>query len=254
MSLSSVPLPGSDGRRNIPTEEEIAENLPAPEGAAQTPKSAPVQAAIRTQQEQHNPALAPWLRAQSVNVVRHTAALRPFRSDEFGKSAASPTEAHIQAANQLISRLRIGLMNLARQVNQSVENATLDPTPGHLQSAVSVKERAHDWVRAIEQVWDFYFELFGQRQSQYADWLLGTDRIALDCYQAAYRGIGVTKSVPTPPPFSYMRTGFSPATFRRLIPLRRLGSQLNPFPLIQLPLSSIGKSLDVGRGAARSFA
>jgi hypothetical protein len=41
--------------------------------------------------------------------------------------------------------------------------------------------------------------------------------------------------VPTPAPFSYMRTGFSPATFRRSIPLRRLGQQLNPFPLIQLP-------------------
>jgi hypothetical protein len=32
-----------------------------------------------------------------------------------------------------------------------------------------------------------------------------------------------------------MRTGFSPATFRRGIPLRRLGQQINPFPLIQLP-------------------
>ncbi len=32
-----------------------------------------------------------------------------------------------------------------------------------------------------------------------------------------------------------MRTGFSPATFRRGIPLRRLGRRLNPFPLVQLP-------------------
>jgi hypothetical protein len=32
-----------------------------------------------------------------------------------------------------------------------------------------------------------------------------------------------------------MRTGFSPATFRRGIRLRRLGRQLNPFPLVQLP-------------------
>jgi hypothetical protein len=32
-----------------------------------------------------------------------------------------------------------------------------------------------------------------------------------------------------------MRTGFAPATFRRGIPLSRLGRQLNPFPLIQLP-------------------
>ena len=32
-----------------------------------------------------------------------------------------------------------------------------------------------------------------------------------------------------------MRTGFSPATYRRNIPLRKLGRQLNPFPLVQLP-------------------
>jgi hypothetical protein len=32
-----------------------------------------------------------------------------------------------------------------------------------------------------------------------------------------------------------MRTGFSPATFRRAIPLQRLGKQMNPFPLVQLP-------------------
>jgi hypothetical protein len=100
---------------------------------------------------------------------------------------------------------------------------------------VRSKEQAHDWVRAIERIWDFYFELFGQRQSRFGEWLLGCDRIALDCYQQAYTGLGVARSIPAPPPFSYMRTGFSPATFRRGIPLRRLGRQLNPFPLIQLP-------------------
>jgi len=34
---------------------------------------------------------------------------------------------------------------------------------------------------------------------------------------------------------SYSATGFAPGTFRRGIPLKRLGKQLNPFPLIQLP-------------------
>ena len=28
--------------------------------------------------------MQPWLRAQSINVTRHAAALRPFRLDEFG--------------------------------------------------------------------------------------------------------------------------------------------------------------------------
>jgi hypothetical protein len=48
--------------------------------------------------------------------------------------------------------------------------------------------------------------------------------------------LGVAKSIPAPAPFSYMKTGFSPATFRRGIPLTKLGQQINPFPLIQLPL------------------
>ncbi|HXN47794.1 MAG TPA: hypothetical protein VN893_14200, partial [Bryobacteraceae bacterium] len=51
----------------------------------------------------------------------------------------------------------------------------------------------------------------------------------------AYTGVGTTKSIPAPPPFCFMRTGFAPATMRRGIRLRKLGKQLNPFPLIQLP-------------------
>src|SRR4029453_4201022 len=105
-------------------------------------------------------------------------------------------------------------------------------TPG-LQQLVRRKDQAHTLVCAIEQIWDFYFELFGQRQTRFGPWLLSCDRIALDCYQVAYLGLGKARSIPAPPPFSYMRTGFSPAPFRRGIPLRRLGQRLNPFPLIQ---------------------
>jgi hypothetical protein len=179
--------------------------------------------------------LRPWLRAQSVNVTRHAAALRPFRRTEFGTGAASPTEGHLQAVNQLMETLRGELLRLSGRVREATDAASLQPTTARLQQVVRKKERAHDWVRAIERIWDFYFELFGQRQSRFADWLLACDRIALDCYQVAYMRCGVAKSIPAPPPFSYMRTGFSPATFRRAIPLRRLGQQLNPFPLIQLP-------------------
>jgi hypothetical protein len=187
----------------------------------------------RTKQPPAN--LNPWLRAQALNVTRHAAALRPFRRDEFGKSAAAPTEAHIRAANRLINSLRRGLLTRTRHVTEAVQVATDQPTAAHLQRMVVLKERAHNRVMSVERIWDFYFELFGQRQSQFADWLLSCDRIALDCYQYAYLGLGVARSIPAPPPFSYMRTGFSPATFRRGIPLRRLGQQLNPFALIQLP-------------------
>jgi hypothetical protein len=178
----------------------------------------------------------PWLRAQALNVSRHAAALRPFRKDEFGTGPEAPTEAHVNGVNRLIEALRAGLKPRTTAVRAAAEQAAKGPTSPNLQRLLRLKEQAHNWVRAVERVWDFYFELFGQRQSQpYGRWLLSCDRIALDCYQVCYMGIGVAKSVPAPPPFSYMRTGFSPATFRRGIPLTKLGKQLNPFPLVQLP-------------------
>ncbi|HVF41816.1 MAG TPA: hypothetical protein VM936_02325 [Pyrinomonadaceae bacterium] len=179
--------------------------------------------------------LLPWLRGQAINVTRHAAALRPFTRTEFGTDSASPTEGHVEAVNKLIVQLRENLLKKASKVTQAVGDAREQGSTRNLQAVVTYKERAHDWVRAVERVWDFYFELFGQRQSRFADWLLSCDRIALDCYQVAFMGVSVPKSIPAPPPFSYMRTGFSPATFRRGIPLRKLGMSLNPFPLIQLP-------------------
>lgn len=176
-----------------------------------------------------------WTRVQAINVRRHEEALRPFRREEFGTGAAAPTDAHIGGVNDLLATLRERLDRRTRLVERASALAQRRPTTENLQRMLRVKERAHAHVTATERVWDFYFELFGQRQSQFGDWLLSCDRIALDCYQHAYIGLGTARSIPTPPPFSYMRTGFSPATFRRAIPLRRLGRQLNPFPLIQLP-------------------
>jgi hypothetical protein len=180
--------------------------------------------------------LPSWLRAQSINLTRHAAALRPFRREEFGTGPASPSEGHIQAVNALISSLRRSLLNVSKGVAKGAKAAASEPTTSRLQELMERKEDAHRWVQAIERIWDFYLELFGQRQSMpYANWLLGCDRIAMDCYQAAYTGLGEARSIPTPPPFCYMRTGFAPATYRRGIPLKRLGKQLNPFPLVQLP-------------------
>jgi hypothetical protein len=137
--------------------------------------------------------------------------------------------------NQLLGSLRTELIRLTDGVSEVSGRAQLHPSTPLLRELVTKKEQAHDWVRAVERVWDFYFELFGQRQTRFGNWLLSCDRIALDCYQASYMGLATSRSIPAPPPFSYMRTGFSPATFRRGIPLRRLGRQLNPFPLIELP-------------------
>jgi hypothetical protein len=176
-----------------------------------------------------------WLRSQSISLQRHAAALRPFRAGEFGTGAAAPSDGHLQAVNQLTETLRRDLLKLARQAVEAERVAVRERSTESFQDVVRRKQRGHDWVRAIEKIWDFYFELFGQRQSPFGAWLLSTDRIALDCYRTVYTAAGTPKKVPAPPPFTYMRTGFSPATYRRGIPLRRLGRQINPFPLIQLP-------------------
>jgi hypothetical protein len=183
------------------------------------------------------PAVLPaWLRAQSINVSRHAAALRPFRREEFGAGPAAPSEGHIQVVNSLISKLRGGLLKMSENVTGAIAAATEESESSRLQSVVIHKDRAHKWVQGIEKIWDFYFELFGQRQSApYGNWLLSCDRIAMDCYQAIYTNLGMAKSIPAPPPFCFMRTGFAPATIRRGIALRKLGRQLNPFPLVQLP-------------------
>jgi hypothetical protein len=179
--------------------------------------------------------LLPWLRAQSINVTRHAAALRPFKADEFGTGAEAPTAGHLQAVNQLITGLRSGLLTMSQKVSKHTRTTLEQPNTRSLQHLMRHKAKAHQWVRAIEKIWDFYFELFGQRQTRYSKWLLSCDRIGLDCYRASYLGLAVARPIPAPPPFAYMATGFSPATFRRGIPLKRLGKQLNPFPLIQLP-------------------
>jgi len=179
--------------------------------------------------------LDPWLRVQAINVSRHAAALRSFRPDEFGTGAESPSDAHIDTVNELLQRLQWQLRHASELMSHSTSAAIQSPDVAALQQLMKHKDQAHDWVRAIEQIWDFYFELFGQRQTQFGGWLLGCDRIALDCYQDVYMGLGAAKSIPAPAPFSYMKTGFSPATFRRGIPLTKLSQQINPFPLIQLP-------------------
>lgn len=113
------------------------------------------------------PVLSPWLRAQSINVTRHAAALRPFRRDEFGTGAAAPSDGHIQAVNELLKSLRTRLLSMSKKVTDAARSATEQPDTPKLQRLVTRKERAHIWVQGIERIWDFYFELFGQRQSTY---------------------------------------------------------------------------------------
>ena len=64
--------------------------------------------------------------------------------------------------------------------------------------------------------------------------------------------------MPAPGPYSFLATGFAPATFRRGVPLRRIGRLPNPFPLVQLPYHrlvnpwTLGAVLHVGKRTVKT--
>ena len=107
-------------------------------GPAAARRRRPTRAGVRPPQ----PVLRPWLRAQSINVTRHAAALRPFRREEFGTGAAAPSEGHIQAVNTLMSTLRRGLLELSKGVTEAVQAAQAELTTPRLSEVVRRKDQA----------------------------------------------------------------------------------------------------------------
>lgn len=182
-----------------------------------------------------SPTLARFLRAQVVNTERDLDSLRPFGSTEFGEDAASPSAAHIQEVNKLIGRLRERLAQRTDAVQREAESSAAAPSTEQLHGLLQQKQAALSSIKLLERIWDYYLELFGQRQTRFGNMLLGLDRMSLDCYQAVYTGLGRARSIPAPPPLTYMETGFTPSTFRRGVKMSRLGKNMNPFPIVQLP-------------------
>lgn len=179
--------------------------------------------------------LSAWLGTQRINVERYAEGLRPFQPHEFGRGGAAPSEAHRLAANELLERLRDSLRGAVSRITAAQARTVREPGLANLQAFCALKEDAQTWVKTTERVWDFYFRLFTQRQTRLGRLLLGTDRIGLDCYQAIYTRLGTARPIPSPPPFTYVRSGPGPATYRRRVMVATLGRHTNPFPLIELP-------------------
>jgi hypothetical protein len=176
-----------------------------------------------------------WLSIQSINLTRHAKSLRPFGKDEFGTGPAAPGEAHIEAVNRFIDRFRSQLVEMSRWVDAAASAARREPTTKRLQVLLERKQVVGDRVLHAEGIWDFYFDLFVQRLSNFGERLRTVDRIAANCYEDLYVGLGTAQPTPSLLPLSYASSGFSPATFRRGVPLMRLRRNPNPFPLIMLP-------------------
>lgn len=176
-----------------------------------------------------------WLNIQSINLTRHAKSLRPFAKDEFGTGVAAPSEAHIEAVNRFIDKFRSQLVEMARWVEAAAAAARREPTTNRLQVLLERKQVVGNRVLYVEGIWDFYFDLFVQRLSNFGERLRSVDRICANCYEDLYVGMGTAQPTPSLLPFSYANSGFSPATFRRGVPIMRLRRNPNPFPLIMLP-------------------
>src|SRR5438876_8853042 len=189
--------------------------------------------AVPTSEEQR--LLDNWLTIQGINLDRHARSLRPFTKDEFGTGPAAPGEEHIKAVNRFIDGLRIKLDEMMRWVGAAASTAKREPTSERLRVLLERKEVASNRVLYVEGIWDYYFDLFVQRLSNFSERLLSVDRICANCYEDLYVSICAAQPTPSLLPFSYAISGFSPATYRRGVPLPRLSYNKNLFPLIMLP-------------------
>lgn len=184
-------------------------------------------------------ALAAYLRGQVVANGRAALLLRPFTDTEFGTGAAAPSSAHILEVNTLLGRVRRLVEAKTEEMARAAARAIRAPERGALDAAMTLKQEGAALVSANERIRQVYWDIFGQRLTRIAPQLLASDRIALDCYQYVYGGLGKARSIPSPAPFSYMEAGVGPATFRRGVALRKLGRLANPFPLVKLPYSRL---------------
>lgn len=179
--------------------------------------------------------LRDWLRSQAVNGARGALLIRPFHAGDVGNGAAAPSAAQLRAVNELLDRVRGVVTGSGRQLGLAAGCAAAEPNTSNLMEVCRRKSEATTIVGEAERVWHFYWEVFSQRQTFVAPLLLAADRIALDCYQWTWQGLGAARSVPSPPPFTFLESGIGPATYRRGVTMARIGRLPNPFPLVKLP-------------------
>src|SRR6202043_139831 len=99
--------------------------------------------------------------------------------------------------NRFIDRLRLKLVDLARWVEAAAEAARREPSADRLRVLLERKQVAGNRVLYVEGIWDFYFDLFVQRLSSFGERLRAVDRIAANCYEDVYTGLGPAQPTPT---------------------------------------------------------
>ena len=172
-----------------------------------------------------------FLRRQRLNAKRYLDALKLLDSTTFGSPPVAPSVAHVKAANEVLREARAALQSDVAKLHRFETPSTIN----EIDTFLKLKGKTYRQTQEVEKLLAFYQGIFEQRRGPFGTLLLPVDRIARDCYQAAWLGLGKARSIPAPPPFAYVEDGKGPATYRRGVRLAVLGRRKNPFPLVKIP-------------------
>jgi len=140
----------------------------------------------------------------------------------------APLRAHFKAANH---RLAVIDRDIRRRLSH-LQRHWRTALPGKVLTAVALVEKEIDRAR---RAFGMFFDIFSQRGTAFAPALAAHDAIAADCYAAVRQAAPHVFKGRLLKPFTYLESGYSPATMRRGISLSRLLGEANPFPIIRIP-------------------
>ena len=140
----------------------------------------------------------------------------------------APSQRHFDAANARLTQIE-------RQIRQRIKRIDAEwpgRNPDRALTLMALLDRQADRLR---RTFGMFFEVLGQRGSDFAPALAAHDVVAADCYAIVRRALPGAFSGPLLKPLTYMEHGYSPATQRRGVALTRLLGDSNPFPVIRIP-------------------
>lgn len=140
----------------------------------------------------------------------------------------APSDAHFKATNKRLGKID----NAIKKRLDFLFSNWQKTSPNNALLYMALVEREVDRAR---RAFGMFFEIFAQRGSVFAPVLAAHDVIAADCYAAVKKAAPLVFKGRFLKPFTYMEHGYSPATSRRGVSLKRLLGESNPFPIIRIP-------------------
>ena len=153
----------------------------------------------------------------------------------------TPSQRHFDAANRRLQQIDAGVRGQLERLSRELTRPGVDYDS--VLSTAALVEREVDRAR---RTYALFFDVFIQRGTAFAPALAACDTIAADCFQVVRTAAPGLLRTPLLKPVTYLEHGFSPATFRRGVMLRRLLGESNPFPLVRVPYERVESPWGMG--------